>query len=162
MRTDSVPVDIPRGGRLDVLVENLGRINYSQKMVDERKGFAGATLDGRELLNWQMFGFPLRSVTGLAFGRAQAAGPAFYRGVFELSRTGDTFLDMRLWTKGVVWVNGHNLGRYWRVGPQQALYVPGPWLKAGRNEIVVFELEEVSDRAVEGMKEHVWEVGGRP
>jgi beta-galactosidase len=160
IRTDSVKVEVPERGRLDVLVENLGRINYSQKMVDERKGFTTATLDGRELLDWQMFGLPLQSVAGLAFGRAHSSGPAFYRGVFELSRTGDTFLDMRSWTKGVAWINGHDLGRYWRVGPQQALYVPGPWLRVGRNEIVVFEVEQVSEPSVQGMKEHVWEVRG--
>ena len=65
--------------------------------------------------------------------------PAVYEGTFTLEQTGDTFLDMEPFGKGIVFVNGHNLGRYWHVGPQQTLYVPGPWLKKGDNRIVVFE-----------------------
>ena len=65
--------------------------------------------------------------------------PTFYRGNFNLDKLGDTFLDMRKWGKGIVFVNGHHLGRYWSVGPQQTLYVPGVWLKKGLNEILIFE-----------------------
>ncbi len=66
-----------------------------------------------------------------------------YNGSFSLSKTGDTFLDMRKWGKGIVFVNGHNLGRYWNVGPQQTLYLPGCWLNRGTNTITVFE--EIND-----------------
>ena len=68
-----------------------------------------------------------------------AGRPVYYSGSFTLDKVGDTFLDMEKWGKGIVFVNGHNLGRYWRVGPQQTLYVPGCWLRKGRNEVVVFE-----------------------
>ena len=60
---------------------------------------------------------------------------------FTLSTTGDTFLDTRGWGKGTVVVNGHHLGRFWSIGPQQTLYVPGPWLRKGGNDIVVFTLD---------------------
>jgi len=69
--------------------------------------------------------------------------------------TGDAFLDMRGWTKGAVWVNGHNLGRYWRIGPQQTLYVPGVWLKKGQNEIVVFEEVKVESPSISGLAEPI-------
>jgi beta-galactosidase len=79
-------------------------------------------------------------------------GPEFLRGRFELEEARDTFLDMRAFRKGVVFVNGRNLGRYWSVGPQQALYCPGAWLRRGSNEIVVLELEQVPERAaVQGL-----------
>jgi len=66
--------------------------------------------------------------------------PAFWRTTFEIEKPGDTFLDMRPWGKGVVWVNGHCLGRYWNIGPSQTMYVPGPWLKPGTNEVVILDL----------------------
>lgn len=65
--------------------------------------------------------------------------PVIYNGSFKLSKTGDTFLDMRTWGKGIVFVNGYNLGRYWNAGPQQTLYLPGCWLKNGINRITIFE-----------------------
>jgi beta-galactosidase len=66
--------------------------------------------------------------------------PTFYRAHFNLTTTGDTFLDVRNLGKGALWINGHPIGRFWNVGPQQTLYVPGPWLHEGTNEIVVFDL----------------------
>ena len=65
--------------------------------------------------------------------------PTLYSGEFEISKIGDVFLDMREWGKGIVFVNGHNLGRYWKVGPQQTLYLPGCWLQKGKNTVVIFE-----------------------
>ncbi|HEY3862637.1 MAG TPA: beta-galactosidase family protein [Verrucomicrobiae bacterium] len=126
---------------LDILVENCGRINYGRQMTDNRKGIIGSvTLDGRELTGWEMFRFPFDGVPSLRFKSSpDAAAPAVHRGSFRLAQIGDTFLDMRGWGKGIVLVNGHNLGRYWQIGPQQTLYLPGVWLKKGRNEIVVFE-----------------------
>ena len=85
-----------------------------------------------------------------------------YRGVFTLTRVGDTFLDMRGWGKGIVFVNGINLGRYWNVGPQRTLYLPGPWLRLGRNEVVVFE--QMNDRVpgtVSGRTEPILRDNGR-
>jgi len=79
--------------------------------------------------------------------------PVIYEGNFSLSKTGDTFLDMSKWGKGIVFVNGHNLGRYWNVGPQQTLYLPGCWLKKGKNEIKVFEQLNIEEqKEIRGIK----------
>jgi beta-galactosidase len=77
--------------------------------------------------------------------------PRFFRASFTLTTTGDTFLDIHLLGKGAVWINGHNLGRFWSVGPQQTLYVPGPWLHTGSNEIVVFDLLPQLQESVQGL-----------
>jgi beta-galactosidase GanA len=87
----------------------------------------------------------------LRFGRRPAERPGnFFRGRFELVGTGDTYLDMSGWKKGVVWVNGHNLGRYWDIGPQKRLYCPAPFLKEGTNEIVVLDLHVLKPATVAG------------
>src|SRR6185436_11483803 len=70
------------------------------------------------------------------------SGPRFFKGSVELNDVADTYLDMHNFKKGVVWVNGHNLGRYWNIGPQYRLYCPAPWLKKGMNEVIVFDLHQ--------------------
>ena len=77
--------------------------------------------------------------------------PAFFRAHFTLTAPGDTFLDTAHLGKGVVWINGHNLGRFWSVGPQRTLYVPGPWLRKGVNEIVVFDMLPNPHESVTGL-----------
>jgi len=94
-------------------------------------------------------------IAGLKFKRGDVGCPAFYRGEFYLARTGDTFLDLSSWGKGMVWVNGHNLGRFWNIGPQQTLYCPAPWLKSGRNEIVVFDIKGARQHRVVGLTEPI-------
>jgi beta-galactosidase len=79
-------------------------------------------------------------VTAAKFSAAKVTGPALHRGTFNITTVGDTFLDLRAWTKGAVWVNGHNLGRFWNIGPQQTLFVPAPFLKPGANDIIVLDL----------------------
>jgi beta-galactosidase len=103
-----------------------------------------------------MFSLPLSDLRGLRFFNKPVAGPAFWRATFELPSTGDTFLDLRGWGKGYAWVNGRNLGRYWKIGPQQCLFLPGVWLKKGRNEIIVLDLEEGGMRSIAGLKDPVW------
>jgi beta-galactosidase len=93
----------------------------------------------------------MNHISALRYDRPDS-GPAFYRGTFTLQKTGDTFLDVRTWSKGTVWVNGHQLGRFWNVGPQQTLYVPGPWLKKGINEVVIFDLLPQVDPVLRGLK----------
>ncbi len=126
---------------LDILLENGGRINYGGQIPFNHKGITEAvTLGDRELTGWEMFKLPFDNVSALKIsGPTTAAAPFVARGTFELARVGDAFLDLRGWGKGIVFINGHNLGRYWYIGPQQTLYVPGVWLKKGRNEIVLFE-----------------------
>jgi len=76
----------------------------------------------------------------LSASERQMSTPAYYRSSFNVKKIGDTYLDMSSWGKGLVWVNGHCLGRFWEVGPQQTLYLPGCWLKKGKNKIVVLDL----------------------
>lgn len=78
--------------------------------------------------------------------------PSFWRGEFRLAALGDTFLDMARWGTGIVWVNGHCLGRYWNIGPTQTMYLPAPWLKTGANEIVVLDLSGPEDPVIAGVK----------
>ena len=141
-KQDSVPLVLTQAGAtLDILVENGGRINYGGQLTDNRKGITeSVTLGDHELTGWEMYPLPFEKVSGLQWQTtSQTAAPALHRGTFTLSQVGDTFLDLRGWGKGIVFVNGHNLGRFWYIGPQQTLYCPGVWLKKGRNEIVVFE-----------------------
>ena len=156
-KQDKVEVDLPTGSQLDILVENLGRVNYGKEIIGERKGFANAWLGTSEITGWEMYQFPMSSAPSPKFGPAAVSGPAYHRGTFTVSTVGDTFLDMRGWKKGVVWVNGHNLGRYWHIGAQQTMYLPGCWLKKGRNEIVIFELGNVANAVVPTVTEMIWE-----
>src|SRR6185437_5310057 len=116
-------------------------------MRDERKGIRGARLGGRDLTGWQMYSLPMKSPAELIASSHKAGklpnsdAPHFSVGSFDLSEPGDTFLDVRSLGKGLVWINGHALGRFWDIGPQDTLFVPGPWLKKGRNEVIVFELK---------------------
>jgi beta-galactosidase len=152
-KQDRVKVEANAGDVLDILVEGTGRINFSKELRDERQGIAGrVTLAGRELTGWQVFPLPMENFSHLQFSKINKikinkiettdaeATPVYYRGHFDLQSTGDTFLDLRGWGKGAVWINGHALGRFWNVGPQQTLYLPGPWLKKGSNEVVIFTL----------------------
>jgi beta-galactosidase len=140
---------------LTILVEGMGRINFAQAMID-RKGITDrATLDGMTLMNWRVFPLPLKDdfVKRLAEGKVDERPGIFFKGSFDLAETADTFVDLSGYQKGVVWVNGHNLGRYWNIGPQQRLYCPAGWLKRGANEIVVFDLHQLQAAPVSGFAE---------
>ncbi|MEV5969642.1 beta-galactosidase family protein [Streptomyces sp. NPDC051921] len=132
------------GARLAVLVENQGRVNYGPGLHD-RKGLLGRTsVNGRPLAAWRSRALPLDSLDALVLRPADPArpqvGPAFHRGTFTVDDPADTFLRLDGWTKGMAWVNGFCLGRYWSRGPQTGLYVPGPVLVPGTNQITVLEL----------------------
>ena len=89
-----------------------------------------------------MFIFPFTTVEGINYSLSKSPavnGPALYKGSFTLTKTGDTYLDMHGFGKGFVFLNGHNLGKYWYIGPQQTIYIPAGWLNKGKNEIVVFD-----------------------
>lgn len=141
---DSVQLaDVSPNSTLDILVENNGRINYGPYLTDNRKGITEAViLNGQELLGWKMYKFPLNSAAGFRYIPSNGEAvqqPVLYRGTFSLRGVGDTYLDMRAFGKGVAFVNGHNLGKYWYIGPQQTLFIPAAWLKKGTNEIVIFD-----------------------
>lgn len=157
LHQNSIPVGIPSGkGTLDILVENLGRINFGPKLRDDRKGITrDVTLDGRELTGWEIYPLPMNHPASLRFSKITAEAPAFYRGRFNVERVGDTFLDVSRLGMGVVWVNGHNLGRFWSLGPQQTLYVPGVWLKKGRNEVIVFDLQDDRGKTLAGRRDPI-------
>ena len=144
---------------VDILVEGTGRINFTTELRNERQGINGpVTLAGRELTGWEVFPLPMDDLSNLKFHESlknALVGPAFYRGHFDLRDTGDTFLDTRGWGKGAVWINGHALGRFWNVGPQQTLYVPGPWLRKGTNEVVVFTQSQPRDARLRGLRQPI-------
>ena len=151
-------VDLAAGEPLDILVENMGRTNFGPRLVDDRKGIVGkVSLNGEELRDWEIFSLPFDEPSRLPFSSKPVAGPALYRGTVQISELGDSFLDMRGWGKGVAWINGHNLGRYWKIGPQQSLFVPAPWLKRGANEFIVLDLEPGDVRSLSGGKDILYE-----
>jgi len=142
LKQDSVELDVPANATLDILVENNGRINYGLFLTDNRQGITEkVTLGGTELLNWKMYKFPFENINGIKFvpGTKIDTQPGLYQGTFDLTQTADTYLDMHGFGKGFVYVNGHNLGKYWEIGPTQTIYVPAGWLKKGKNEVVVFD-----------------------
>jgi beta-galactosidase len=129
---------------LDLLVEAMGRINFGPRLIDQKGITEWVTLRGVTLTGWEVYRLPFESafLKTLKFARVDSiAAPAVFRGTFTATKPGDTYLDMSYWKKGVVWVNGQHLGRYWNIGPQKRLYLPGPWLHAGTNEILVFDPE---------------------
>ena len=139
------------GTRLDILVENTGRVNFTVAIRGERQGITHEVkLDGKPLTGWQIYPLPMQDPATLHFQNAECNGPCFYRGALQVDRVGDTFLDTSAFTKGFVWVNGRALGRIWNIGPQKTLYLPGPWLHQGTNDVIVFDLEGSSGRAIAG------------
>lgn len=145
LKQDSLLIKLPKGKvKLDILAENLGRINFGKYLLQNKKGITGkVTFNGKEVDNWKMYQYPFSNIHSVRYPAnisSTQSQPSLYHGVFQLKKTGDTYLDMSKWGKGVVWINGHNLGRYWNIGPQQTLYIPVEWLKKGNNEVVVFEL----------------------
>ncbi len=138
---------------LDILVEAMGHINFGEFLID-RKGITDrATLNGMTLMNWEVFRFPLAEgwVTSLRSSAAADHRPGgFFKGRFELNTVADTFLDLSNYQKGCIWVNGHNLGRYWNIGPQQRLYCPAPWFKRGANEIILLDLHQTEPKPIVG------------
>jgi len=146
---------------LDLLIDTFGHVNYGPYLHD-RKGITQkveltAAGDSRKLTGWEVFNLPmdLPDLARLKFQKGSTDRPAFYRAEFELSQLGDTFLDVSTWGKGLVWINGHNLGRFWNIGPHQTLYCPAPWLKAGRNELIVFELNGAARHVVSGLTQPI-------
>jgi len=155
--TYSCDIDIPFNATLDILVENMGRINYGAEIIHNLKGIISPVMiGGNEITGgWNMYPFPMDKEPDLKAypAKYQKDQPVIYEGTFNLSKTGDTFLDMSKWGKGIVFVNGHNLGRYWNVGPQQTLYLPGCWLIKGKNKITVFEqINSDEQKEIHGIK----------
>lgn len=150
-----LPASTSANPQLDILVEGMGRINFAEYMIDRKGITERVSLNGMTLMNWQVFTLPFNEsyVENLKFTSEAASQPGnFFKAEFQLTATGDTYIDVSQWEKGLVWVNGHNLGRYWNIGPQKELYCPAPWLKKGKNEIVIFDMHMLSPKTVKGTK----------
>lgn len=159
--TESDPVleGVPGPAAVELWVESLGRVNYGPRL-GEPKGITGGVLHERQYLH----GVRARALRVAAVGDADAvarlpfrelseaepegAGEGLYRGRFELSGAGDAALELPGWTRGFAWVNGFCVGRYWSAGPQRSLYVPGPVLREGGNEVLLLELEGAGEAEV--------------
>lgn len=155
---------LKEGDQLDILVEAMGRINFGRAIKD----FKGITekvelqynMEGSgsqvtiNLKNWQIYNLPdsyeaQKAMKYVALDGQKVRG--CYRATFNLKKTGDTFINMETWGKGQVYVNGHAIGRFWKIGPQQTLYMPGCWLKKGENEIIVQDVIGPQETIVEGL-----------
>ncbi|MCU0362402.1 MAG: beta-galactosidase [Bacteroidales bacterium] len=143
---------------LEIFVEAMGRINFAQHLIDRKGITERVTLNGMTLMNWKVYNFPMdrKFVYNLrSSGRNPAKPGQFFRGNFVISKAAglvpaDTFFDLSGYTKGVIWVNGNNLGRYWNIGPQTRLYCPASFLKDGLNEVIVFDIHQTKPANLTG------------
>ena len=154
-----------KGDKLQIIVEGMGRINFGRAIKDF-KGIVGdmkltADVDGHEvtwnLKNWSMTTFPddyQTAVKAFEKNTDKKGTRGYYRGYFNLKKVGDTFLNFETWGKGQVYVNGHAMGRIWYIGPQQTLFIPGCWLKKGKNEIIVLDVVGPKEAKVWGQNTH--------
>ena len=172
---------VKEGQQLNILVEGMGRINFGRAIKDF-KGIVGDVVISAEIkkieMTWKLkrwvmhpisdeynrasrsfdsdanpnaFGKPLSD--RITDGKYALGKRGYYRGYFNLKKVGDTFLNFETWGKGQVWVNGHAMGRIWSIGPQQTLYVPGCWLKKGKNEVIVLDVAGPKETVVWGQAE---------
>lgn len=150
-RKSNFAVEVPahtKSALLEIVVEATGRVNYGSLMHD-RKGIHGNVIletgdTKKEITSWKNYAIPMGEKTlpvkYKPLASQTTASPAFYKASFNVNELKDTYLDMRKWGQGLVWINGICIGRYWNIGPTQTMYVPGCWLKKGTNEIVLFDL----------------------
>jgi beta-galactosidase len=136
-------VDVSGPCTLDILVNNLGRNSLIREGNPEHKGLlTNPSLNGTPITGWKIYSLPLDDPAQLPVSAkaSNSTGPTFYSGTFNISDPGETYLDMSNYHFGVVWVNGHNLGRYWEVGASRSIYLPSVWQKPGENQITVLEI----------------------
>ena len=139
---------------LDILVEGMGRINFAQYLID-RKGITDrVSLNGMTLMNWEIFSLPMHQkfIASLQSKQQHLHDGVFFEGEFNLANPADTYLDMSKFAKGVVWVNGNNIGRYWKVGPQQRLFCPANFLLKGGNKVIVLDILQSKPQNIKGLK----------
>ncbi|RXK86850.1 glycoside hydrolase family 35 protein [Filimonas effusa] len=174
-KSETGEVTIPAtstNARLDILIETTGRVNYGKAILD-RKGISGIVqlVNGKDTVtqqNWLVYNLPvdgpfqdkprytpIAKTTSLA-----AAEPAWYKASFQVNQPGDTYLDLSHWTKGMVWINGRSLGRFWNIGPTQTMFLPGTWLKKGSNEIIVTDVQRPDSLVVNSTVNHIYMLGG--
>ncbi|WP_348263579.1 beta-galactosidase [Telmatobacter sp. DSM 110680] len=147
---------VPGPATLDILVENSGRVNFTKVIRTERKGITGSVvLAGVQPQHWKIYQLPMTNLTRLHFTSSTCEGPCFYRFSMNTSASGaslaDTFLNTHGLTKGIAFLNDDPLGRFWSVGPEFSLYTPGPWLKRGSNQIILFDLQGNASESLKTM-----------
>lgn len=144
------PVPVRPGASLDILVENMGRVNYSWKIEHQRKGIdGGVVINGHQHFGWEMTCIDEAAMAALAPAQdCFAEGSGVHRLTFRVDTPADTFLALPGWGKGVVFLNGFTLGRFWEIGPQKRLYIPAPLLREGKNDLLIVETEGRSGKAV--------------
>jgi len=149
---------VKKGDALVILVEAMGRINFGRAIKDHKgitdKVTLSADIDGDEV-TWNLKGWTIQTIADdynaikkemstahndIWLSEYVRSNGGYFLGEFTLKKVGDTFLNMEAFGKGQVWVNGHAIGRFWNIGPQQTLYIPGCWLKKGKNEVVVLDI----------------------
>ncbi len=155
---------VKEGSELTIVVEGMGRINFGRAIKDYKGivsdvaitanvGTNEITIKPRE---WDNITIPddyqtaVNALNSNNKMRGLDTKAGYYRGYFNINKVGDTFLNFETWGKGQVYVNGHAMGRIWRIGPQQTLYVPGCWLKKGKNEIIVLDVVGPQETTVWG------------
>ena len=137
------PVPVRKGASLDILVENMGRVNYSYKLMKQRKGIDCAVVINNHLhFGWDIHRIDEETMNALdVCGGWQAGAPGLHTLSFTVDTPADTWLELPGWGKGVVILNGFTLGRFWEIGPQKRLYIPAPLLKTGVNTLRIVESE---------------------
>ena len=159
LKQTQLAITVPAGAvTLDILVENTGRVNYGPFLQEGQAGITrSVSLAGHELSGWQIYSLPMTGPGELKGWQTKAIpGPTFHRGTFTLATVADTYLDISRLNKGFVWVNGHNLGRTWGIGPQQSLFLPAPWLQKGANQVVVFDFTDLDAPQLRGVDNPIW------
>lgn len=154
LSTIRIPKSDVKDPILEILVEGMGHINFGQHIIDPKGITNRVTLNGMTLMNWEIFKLPMNDdfISTLKTSTDFAKPGIFFKNTFTLNDIADTYFDLSNYSKGVVWVNGHNLGRYWEIGPQKRLYCPASWLKKGDNEIVIFDLHQIDPKTIKGFK----------
>lgn len=160
-KENTIDISIPEdGAQIDILVENLGRVNYGPHLYDPKGILEGVRFSYQFLSDWTIYPLPMDNLEQLEFKeedlgltdeftrKSDISQPAFYRGTFHVDEAADTFIHLPGWVKGFVVVNGFNIGRYWEIGPQETLYIPGPLLHEGENELVIFELHGTENETI--------------
>lgn len=157
---------VKEGAQLDILVEAMGRMNFGKGIYDWKGITEKVELESKsgtkELKGWQVYNIPVdyEFAKNKTYKKEPntAKHPAYYRGTFTLDKVGDTFFNMMNWSKGMVWVNGYAIGRFWEIGPQQTLYMPGCWLKKGENEIIILDMASPEKPETEGLRKPILDV----
>ena len=154
-RAITLPDPGTKAPELDILAEGMGRINYGEFMIDRKGITSRVTLNRMTLMNWKIYKFPLQEnfIKSLKESAVDRTKPGiFFRGIFYLKKAADTYIDLSNYRKGIVWVNGHNLGRFWEIGPQKRLYCTAPFLKRGKNSIIILDILQTRAMPVKGFE----------